>query len=79
MTASDKEKAFVRIAEKRTNKVLQDIAKIGQLASPNYIYTVEDVDTIFGAIRDETARISEKLLARVSKQQEPLFKLRPTD
>lgn len=55
-----KAEAFVRLAEARCNRVLNDIRLIGNLANrSSYEYDQQDVDDILGAIRlslDDTAR-----------------------
>ncbi|HCY49546.1 MAG TPA: hypothetical protein DHU79_04710 [Clostridiales bacterium] len=54
MQETKKEK-FVRLAENRTNKVLEMIRLIGNLANKSvYDYTAEDVEKIFKAIETET-------------------------
>ena len=55
MQETKKEK-FVRLAENRTNKVLEMIRLIGNLANKSvYDYTAQDVEKIFKAIETETA------------------------
>ena len=55
MQETKKEK-FVRLAENRTNKVLEMIRLIGNLANRSvYDYTDADVEKIFNAIEMETA------------------------
>ncbi len=55
MQETKKEK-FVRLAENRTNKVLEMIRLIGNLANKSvYDYTDADVEKIFKAIETETA------------------------
>ena len=55
MQETKKEK-FVRLAENRTNKVLEMIRLIGNLANKSvYEYTAEDVEKIFKAIETEMA------------------------
>jgi len=54
-----KRERFVRLAESRTNKVLDQIRLLGNLANRgNYSFTEEDAKRIFSAIEKEikTAR-----------------------
>ena len=51
---NEKEERFVRIAENRTNKVINMIRLLGNCANKNnYQYTNEQVDRIFKAIEKE--------------------------
>jgi len=55
MQESKREK-FVRLAENRTNKVLEMIRLIGNLSNKTvYDYSPQDVEKIFKAIETETA------------------------
>lgn len=55
MQESKREK-FVRLAENRTNKVLEMIRLIGNLSNKSvYDYSPADVEKIFKAIETETA------------------------
>lgn len=55
MQESKKEK-FIRLAENRTNKVLEMIRLIGNLSNKAvYEYTNADIEKIFKAIETETA------------------------
>ena len=49
-----KSEKFVRIAEARTNKIIDMIKLLGNCSNTNtYEYSKEDVQKIFGAIEDE--------------------------
>ena len=49
--AESKRERFVRLAEARTNKILDMMKLLGNCSSKsNYEYTEEDVKKIFGAI-----------------------------
>lgn len=49
-----KREAFRRLAERRTNAVLQRVRVLGNLSNPYaYEYTDEDVRAIFAAIEQE--------------------------
>ena len=52
--AVDKKANFVRIAESRTNKIIESINSLGNLSNTSYYeYTQEQIDAIFTAIQDE--------------------------
>jgi len=53
-TANPKQTAFRRLAEKRTNAILDRVRILGNLANRSaYDYTEEDVRKMFLAIEDE--------------------------
>jgi len=49
---------FVRLAEKRVTKALQELRKIGNLAGPTYEYTEEQVKAIIGCLYDAVDKIN---------------------
>ncbi len=52
--AEDKRSKFVRIAESRTNKIINMIRLLGNCSSKStYDYTDKDVDKIFTALKAE--------------------------
>lgn len=52
--AVDKKENFIRIAESRTNKIIESIALLGNLSNTSYYeYTPEQIEAIFGAIQEE--------------------------
>lgn len=52
--AVDKKGNFIRIAESRTNKIIESIALLGNLSNTSYYeYTPEQIEAIFGAIQEE--------------------------
>lgn len=56
-----KRERFVRLAEARTNKILDMLRLLGNCASTsNYEYSEEDVRKIFGAIERETKNARAK-------------------
>ena len=56
-----KRERFVRLAEARTNKILDMIKLLGNCSSKsNYDYTDEDVKKIFGAIERELKNTKAK-------------------
>ena len=52
--SSQKEERFIRLAENRTNKILDMLNLLGNLSNTsNYTYTEKQVDSIFNAIKKE--------------------------
>lgn len=67
---NDKAENFVRLANKRTNKILEDIEILGNLANKNqYEYTDEQIEKIFSAIENELAATKESF-----KKKKPVKK-----
>jgi len=65
---------FVRIAENRTNKIIDMINLLGNCANKsNYEYTEEDIKTIFDAIEKEVKNTKSKFVHTKTKSQK--FKL----
>lgn len=63
MASEIKRERFVRIAEARTNKILEMIRLLGNCSSKsNYEYTEEDIRKIFGAIEKELRNTKNKFL-----------------
>ena len=59
--AKQKRENFIRLAENRTNKILEMVRLLGNLSNTsNYIYTKEDVEKIFGTIEKELADTKKK-------------------
>ena len=51
--AVDKKSNFIRIAEARTNKIIESIALLGNLSNTSYYeYTPEQIETMFSAIQE---------------------------
>ncbi len=64
-----KREAFTRLAEKRTNGVLEKIRVLGNCANPYaYEYTDEDVKKIFAAIDREMKATRAKFLAGTKRE-----------
>lgn len=60
-TKESKRERFVRLAEARTNKILDMMKLLGNCSSKtNYDYTEEDVKKIFGAIEKELKNTKAK-------------------
>ena len=70
-----KRQKFVRLAENRTNKILDMIQLLGNLSSlGTYEYTQQDVDKIFAAIENAT-REAKKRFSRVETKAAAKFSL----
>lgn len=65
---------FKRIAENRTNKIIELISKLQNLTNPSfYEYTEEEIDSIFSAIQDELDKQKETFKNNINKKKR--FKL----
>lgn len=59
----DKKNNFKRIAESRTNKIINSITLLGNLSNHSYYeYTPAQINTIFSAIQEELDKQKEKFL-----------------
>lgn len=68
---------FVRIAEARTNKIIDMIQLLGNCANKsNYEYSKEDVKMIFGAIETELRAAKAKFEASENECGKKAFSLR---
>ena len=69
-----KRERFIRLAESRTQKVLDALRILGNCANPhNYEYYKEDIDKIFKAINNTMERTREKFIIHLEREEE--FKL----
>ncbi len=69
----DKKKRFVRIAERRTNNILEQLRLLGNCSNKNnYSYTEEDVKKIFSVIETELKEVKMKFNSKANKEK---FKL----
>lgn len=51
---ADRKENFIRIAESRTNKIIDSLGLLGNLSNKSYYdYTPEQVEQIFDAIQEE--------------------------
>ena len=67
---NDKEERFVRIAENRTNKIINMIRLLGNCANKNnYQYTNNQVDRIFRAIEKELDITKKKYAINQSNER----------
>ena len=70
-----KRQKFVRLAENRTNKILDMIQLLGNLSSPStYVYTQQDVERIFSAI-ENASKEAKKRFNRVETKAAARFTL----
>ena len=66
---------FVRLAEARTNKIIDMIQLLGNCSNPSiYDYTQQDVDKIFNAIENEI-REARKKYNRIESRKTARFTL----
>ena len=67
---------FVRLAETRTQRVLDYIHLIGNLSNPtNYSYTGKDVEQIFKALNNALKEARSRFNASNAKDKSSTFKL----
>ena len=58
---TDKKANFIRLAESRTNKVIDGIRLLGNLSNSSYYeYTPDQIEAIFNAIEEELALQKER-------------------
>lgn len=70
----EKRERFVRIAENRTNKILEQIRLLGNCSNKhNYSYTDEDIKKIFSVIENELKETKIKFTSHANKER---FKLK---
>ena len=64
-----KRERFVRLAEARTNKIIDMIQLLGNCSNTNvYDYTSEDIDKIFSAIETELKEAKRKFVKTDTKK-----------
>lgn len=70
MGVETKRDRFVRIAEARTNKLLEMMRLLGNCSSKgNYDYTEEDVKKIFSTLEKELKNTKNKFLGIETKEE----------
>lgn len=70
----EKKERFIRIAEKRTNKILEQIRLLGNCSNKhNYSYSDDDVKKIFSVIENELKEAKLKYTSQANKEK---FKLK---
>ena len=75
MMKESKRDRFVRLAEARTNKIINMLQLLGNCSSKaNYEYTDEDIKKIFGALERELKNTKNRFLG--VEQKEERFTLR---
>ena len=63
MSNENKRERFIRIAEARTNKILEMMRLLGNCSSKsNYEYTDEDIKKIIGALEKELKNTKNRFL-----------------
>lgn len=68
-TKETKRDKFVRLAEARTNKIIDMLQLLGNCSNANaYDYTQKDVDKIFNAIESEVREAKKKFSKMESKK-----------
>ena len=75
MKEETKRDKFVRLAEARTNKIINMLQLLGNCANQNtYEYTQKDIDKIFSAIEAELKETKRKF-SRMDNNKNSKFKL----
>ena len=70
MTQETKRQKFVRLAEARTNKILEMMRLLGNCSSKsNYDYSEEDIRKIFTALEKEMKNTKNKFLGIEAKEE----------
>ena len=65
-----KEDKFKRLAEKRVNAALDKIRLIGNLASSQYAYSPEQIETIISAMHGAVGEVEVKFQKPLQRQKE---------
>lgn len=69
-TAEEKRERFKRVAENRTNRIIESIRLLGNCSNrSNYEYTEEDMKKIFSAIENELKITKQKYQAKEKKKK----------
>lgn len=70
MSEETKRERFVRIAEARTNKILEMLRLLGNCSSKsNYEFTDDDIKQIFGTLEKELRNTKNKFLGIDIKEE----------
>ena len=70
MASESKRERFVRIAEARTNKILEMMRLLGNCSGKgNYDYTDDDIKKIFGALEKELKKTKNRFLGINTKEE----------
>ncbi|MGN0837868.1 MAG: hypothetical protein ACI4NN_02115 [Pyramidobacter sp.] len=71
-----KREKFVRLAEARTNKIIDTLQLLGNCSNTSaYEYTQKDIDQIFQAIETEV-REAKKKFSKIETEKAPKFSLK---
>ncbi len=69
-TEDEKIERFKRVAENRTNRIIDQIRLLGNCANKsNYEYSEEDIKKIFSAIETELKETKKKFQARAKSKK----------
>jgi murein L,D-transpeptidase YafK len=67
MNNESKRERFVRLAEARTNKIIDMLKLLGNCSNSNvYEYTKADVEKIFGAIDDAVKTAKQEFMSKTN-------------
>ena len=69
-----KEQRFIRVAEPRVNRACKAIYLLGNLASPGYSYSDEQVEAMFAAVQESLDNARAAFQKREKKPEEFHFK-----
>lgn len=70
MARETKRERFVRIAEARTNRIIDNMRLLGNCSSrSNYEYTDEDIKKIFGTLEKELKQTKNRFLGVDSEER----------
>lgn len=69
-----REQRFIRVAEPRVNRACKAIYLLGNLASPGYSYTDEQVEAMFAAVQESLDNARAAFQKREKKPEEFHFK-----
>ena len=72
--AETKHDKFKRLAAQRVTNALKKIELVGNLSSPGYEYTQEEVDKIFSALQ-QTLDNTKARFSKTKKEEKDEFKL----
>lgn len=69
-TVEEKRERFKRVAENRTNKIIESIRLLGNCSNKsNYDYSNEDIAKIFNAIEKELKETKQKYQTKEKKRK----------
>lgn len=70
MITMEKKERFKRVAENRTNRIIESIRLLGNCSNKsNYEYSEEDVKKIFSAIESELKETKQKYQAKTKNRK----------